>query len=50
MTVTAVVACWCVGSCLLAPLVGKAIRCSRAGMVRMQVSRRPLAQKIAEVA
>ena len=30
MSVVAVVGCWCLGSCVLAPLVGRAIRLSRA--------------------
>jgi len=39
MTVAAVLACWCIGSCILAPIVGRAIRFSRAGALRLRVSR-----------
>ena len=44
MTVATVVACWCVGSCLLAPVVGRAIRYSRAGALRVRVGRTAIAK------
>lgn len=40
MSVTAVVGCWCLASCFLAPVIGRAIRCSRADALRAEVARR----------
>ena len=40
MSVVAVVACWCFGSCVLAPFVGRAIRFSHADALRAECVRR----------
>lgn len=38
MSLTAVFACWLFGSFLLAPLVGRTIRCSRTGGRKLSVT------------
>jgi hypothetical protein len=48
MTFIAVLACWCLGACLLAPLAGMTIRRSRLEAQRAEGALRN--EKIAEVA
>lgn len=46
MTVATVVGCWCVGSLVLAPLIGRAIRVSRSGTLRAAVERRGRSKRV----